>query len=202
MEEQIFTYGKQLYSWFGWWSVAIVCAVTLIMIPINLLIKKIFERAKSDSVVRIRKTISSLMVFVVAFGTLALACLIFKMPFTFGFGLVGCVPTGALAMVVWAIIKVIVDCGIGPIISAVSKSKSVKKLLKSTGLDKDIVNAIYHKLDELVDNTDGENAQLVFSKSAEIIAKAESLLNGFTAEDNVKVVAQKFLQALQKKYSK
>lgn len=200
MEETIIKYCKQVYGWFGWWSIAIVAAVTLVMIPLNLLIKKIFAKAKSDSVIRIRKTLSSALVFVVAFGILALACLIFKTPFTTGFGLVGCVPVGALAMALWTVIKVIKDCGFGPIVNALSKSKSAKKLLKKTGLKKDIVNAVFNKLEELVDNTEGENAKIVVEKASVIVAKAESLLKGFTAEDNLKSVAKTFLAALQAKY--
>lgn len=47
--EHIISYVEQLIGSFGWWTLAIVGATFLIMIPINLLIKLIFKKCGNQS---------------------------------------------------------------------------------------------------------------------------------------------------------
>lgn len=200
MEEKIVEYVTTLFATFGYWFIAAVGAVTLIMIPVNLLIKRIFKSATSESVIRVRKTLSSAMVFVVSGGVIAVATLIFKKPLSINYVLVNCIPCGALAMLLWAVVKIVRDVGFKPILAKILHSKTIKKALADIDIDKDVKKMIYNKLCEIVENTSGDNSALVVSKVDALTEKAKSLLNGFVVAENIAEYAQKFVSAVQLTY--
>lgn len=200
MEQKIIDYVVQLFKGFGYWSIALVVATTLFMIPVNLLIKKIFSKATSDSVIRIRKTLSQSFVFVFSGVFILVFCLVFEKPLDVNFITINAIPCGGLSMVLWCVIKVVRDVGFKPIIKLIVSSNSFKKLLKDIPLDAKVKSTIFDALCNLVKDADGENAEVVINKSLELTARATQMLNGFVS--NPKEIAVQLVDALQKKYSK
>lgn len=195
---EYFDYVKQLFAEFGWWSIALVVAITLTMIPINLLIKKIFSKAEKDSVTRIRKTLAQLMVFVLSAVYIVIFCLIFKMPLDVNFILANVVPSGVCAMLVWAVIKIVMDLGLKNVFTLIANSKVVKDLLKKIPLDEDVKNTIYNHLLELINNTDGDNAEVVKTKQDELTLRATQMLQGFV--ENPTEIANQIVAVLKEKF--
>ena len=62
---------KMLFDNFGWYSIILVVITTALMIPINILYKKLF---KKDSLDRLRKTFSGVSVFIVK-GVFIVRCI-------------------------------------------------------------------------------------------------------------------------------
>lgn len=199
--EQIISYIEQLINAFGWWTLAIVGATFLIMIPINIAVKAIFNKISSNNTLeRIRKTVSQIFVFGVSAGVIALFAIIIPTELSVGFVFTNCIPCGALAMTIWAIVKLVRDAGFAPLIKYIATNKEIKKLLKEIPIDQDTVNVVYNKLIELVENTDGTEAEIVINKTNEIIARAKEMLNGFADVESVSQASTKLLEALQLKF--
>lgn len=198
MENEVLNYVSQLFNEFGYWSIALIVATTLLMIPVNMLVKKIFSKNTNESVVRVSKVSSQLLVFGISAVCITIFCLIMKTPLSVNFVFANVLPCGFLSMVLWAVLKVARDMGIKPIIKIILESQTVKKALKEIKIDDKIKDAIFNKLVELVENSDGENAKLVIEKEMEIVNIATSMLSGFT--DNPNAVATQFAEALKIKF--
>lgn len=198
MEEQILGYISELFTSFGYWFIALVFANFLIMLPIAWGLSKAFAKSKSDVANRLRKLLTSLSVFVVAGGCITALCAILHKPLDFHFILVNVIPCGGCAMLIWSVVKIIRDFGFKALLELIANSNTVKKLLKQIPVDKDIKNAVYTQLCDLVKNSDGENAKLVVEKSLELTTRAEQMLQGFV--ENPKEVAKKFVEVLQLKF--
>ena len=86
--QKFFDTGKMLFEHFGWYSLLLVLATTLIMIPVNLLWKKVM---KKESLERLRKTVSCLSVYVIALGLVAFFTgVVLRHELTFGYLLTSC----------------------------------------------------------------------------------------------------------------
>lgn len=198
--EKILDYVSQLYINFGWYFLAIVAFVTLIMIPINLLVKKLFSKSKSTQMSRLCKTITQVMVFVMSGVSITIFSLIFKHKFNFEFVLINLVPTGVCAMVLWTLIKFARDLGFRDLCVYLANNAEVKKLLSKVKLDHSVKTAIYDSLLELVNNTDGDNKDIVIAKADEIRTRATQMLQGFVEQPTQ--LAEQFVEILQKKFIK
>lgn len=202
MEEKIIEYVRSLFANYGIWSLALVGATFLLMIPVNAIIKLIFKKAQSTEAVRIRKTLSSLFVYVVAFGVVFGANFIFKINASVEYILVSCVPVGSLSMVAWAIFKVTRDLGFGWLIKMISKSNKIKDILKGLPIDTKVAYSIYNSLIEQIDNAKGDNSQIVQNKQVELTKMASSMLNGFVEAEKVSSTASAIVDALKLKFIK
>lgn len=200
MENKIIEYVMQLFTIYGWWSIALVGINFLLMIPINFGLKKAFAKSTSESASRIRKTLSSVLVFVVAGIVITIADLIFHIKFDISFILINCVPVGALSMIVWATYKFVRDCGGKALLNVIFKSNSIKKLLKKLPLDNKVAVAIYNKLVDMVKEGNGDNAEIVVKKEQQLVNIASTLLNGFVEVENITNVANQFVDALKLKF--
>lgn len=198
--EQVISYIEQLISAFGWWTFAVVGATFLIMIPINMAIKVIFKKFTSITADRIRKTLAQVFVFGVSASVIAIVALIIPTPLTAGFVFTNCIPCGGLAMILWAIVKLVRDTGFAPLLKYIANNKEIKELLKQIPIDQMAVTVIYNKLIELVKNTDGTEAEIVINKANEIVARAKEMLSGFTDAQNAETGATSLLKALQLKF--
>lgn len=202
MEEKIIEYVKALFTIYGWWTLALVGATFIVMLPVNIIIKKIFAKAQGTETTRIRKTLSSVSVYAVALGVVALANLIFKVAFDINFLLVTCVPVGSLAMVCWAVFKFTRDLGFGWLVKMLEKSKVIKEKLKALPLDNKIALNIYNKLVKLIEESKGENSQIVEKKQSELLYMASSMLNGFVEAEKVSSTANNIVEVLKLKFPK
>lgn len=201
MEEKIIEYVMNLFTLYGWWFIALVGATFGIMLLVNWGIKKAFSKATSEQAQRIRKVVSSLCVYIVAGIVIVIANLIAKHSFDFNFVLVNCIPVGALAMVVWAIVKVVRDLGFSKLIELIAKSKTIKNLLAKLPIDKEVANTIYDKLIDAIDESKGDNAEIVATKETELLSMASSMLSGFVDAEQISTTAQGIVDALKIKFN-
>lgn len=201
MEEKIIEYVMNLFTLYGWWFIALVGATFGIMLLVNWGIKKAFSKATSEQAQRIRKVVSSLCVYIVAGIVIVIANLITKHSFDFNFVLVNCIPVGALAMVVWAIVKVVRDLGFSKLIELIAKSKTIKNLLAKLPIDKEVANTIYDKLIDAIDESKGDNAEIVATKETELLSMASSMLSGFVDAEQISTTAQGIVDALKIKFN-
>ena len=77
---------KLLFQNFGWFSIVLVLATTLLMIPLNMLYKKIMNNEKIE---RLRKTISCVSVYLIAMALVATLTAIIRKPMSFTYLLCG-----------------------------------------------------------------------------------------------------------------
>lgn len=139
-----------LFDYFGWYSILLVVATTGIMIPINMLYKKLM---KTESLERLRKVVSALSVYVIALALIAFFTgVVVKEPITAGYLFSAMLPCGLLAQLLWAVIKVIKDYGIEPIIKSIAQSKEAKQWFVSLGLDEGLVDTIMTRIDNYLKN--------------------------------------------------
>lgn len=201
MEEKIIDYVSNLFAIYGWWFVALVMSTFAIMLLVNWLLTKAFSKATTDALQRLRKTLSTLCVYVVASIVIIVANAIMKHPFDIKFILINCVPVGALAMVVWAIVKVVRDLGFSKLIELIAKSKTIKNLLAKLPIDKEVANTIYDKLIDAINESKGDNAEIVATKETELLSMASSMLSGFVEAEQISTTAQGIVDALKIKFN-
>lgn len=70
--ERTFAFVVELFTKYGYWLIGIVLAVVVIMLPINYLVKTAFKNTENVSLQRIRKSISTVAVYIVSIGVLFL----------------------------------------------------------------------------------------------------------------------------------
>lgn len=201
MEEKIIDYVSNLFAIYGWWFVALVMSTFAIMLLVNWLLTKAFSKATTDALQRLRKTLSTLCVYVVASIVIIVANAIMKHPFDIKFILINCVPVGALSMVVWAVVKIVRDLGFSKLIELIAKSKTIKNLLAKLPIDKEVANTIYDKLIDAIDESKGDNAEIVATKETELLSMASSMLSGFVDAEQISTTAQGIVDALKIKFN-
>ena len=194
-------YSKLLFNSFGWYSICLVVATTLIMIPVSILLKKIF---KSEGTQRLRKTISAVMVYAVSLGVVASVTAIFKLRvITFDYLISTCIPVGLLAMFLWAIIKIVRDYGFKQLLKLITKSKAWKEGIYDLGVDKKVVDLVIKNADEYLKDIDITKAENLLESTTVLSRKIAIEINGFVGEEgNVTEITNKLVNAILKKYKK
>ena len=174
-----------LYHNYGWWALAIIGATTLIMIPINMLIKLCFKKGEENvALVRLRKALSSVSAYGVAIGSLYLyewlvPEALMRTPKTFSFLVLveDVLSTGTAAMIVWWVLKLVRDIGIKPIVLKIAESTEGKKLLnelaKKAGIKKSIVESIVEEVETVLKDCVADGSTTV----EEYIAQHQDVLN-------------------------
>lgn len=192
---------EQIFSYFGWYSIALVALTTFIMIPVSLLLKKIF---KSESTQRLRKTISSLLVYGVSAGVVSAYTAIFKVAtITFHYLVNTAIPIALLAMLLWAIIKVVRDYGFKPLLKIISKSKAWKEGIYKLGVDKKVVDLVIAKADKYLAGINATKAEEVIKQETILTRQIAAEINGFIdGTVNIGEVATKLAKAVVSKHSK
>lgn len=192
---------EQIFSHFGWYSLALVALTTFIMIPVSLLLKKIF---KSESTQRLRKTISSLLVYGVSVGVVSAYTAIFKVAtITFHYLVNTAIPIALLAMLLWAIIKVVRDYGFKPLLKLISQSKSWKEGIYKLGVDKKVVDLVIAKADKYLAGINATKAEEVIKQETMLTSQIATEITGFVdGTVNISEVATKLAKAVVSKHSK
>lgn len=192
---------EQIFSYFGWYSIGLVALTTLIMIPISLLLKKIF---KSEGTQRLRKTISSLLVYVVSAGVVSAFTAIFKIAtITFHYLVGTAIPVALLAMLLWAILKVVRDYGFKPVLKLISQSKAWKEGIYKLGVDKKVVDLVISKADKYLAGINATKAEEVIKQETMLTRQIATEINGFVdGTANISEVATKLAKAVVSKHSK
>lgn len=190
----VFNKFGSLFSTFGWWSIALIAATVGIMIPINLLWKKLM---KKEELARLRKVVSFLSVYVVAIILVSIVTAIFsKSSFTdFGYLSGSTLALGFCAQVVWELIKIIRDYGFKKFIAWISEKidwkKSLKKFAKQYNIDSKIVDYVADAIeDKYLKNIDTADVKIFEENEGSMILDIHQRLSGFVATENLEEIAK------------
>lgn len=188
---------KMLFEHFGWYSICLVVITTCLMIPLNLLYKKLF---KKDSLNRLRKTISAASVFVVAFGIVAFFTgVVLKETITLSYLVASSSCCGSLSMVLWAVIKLVRDYGVAPILKAIAESKKAKEWLKEVGISDKFLVAITEKIKTYIKDKNIVSLDDYIQRESEIIGQLRLQVAGFVTSENVHKTITNILQPIKSK---
>lgn len=195
--QEFFEAGNMLFEHFGWYSLLLVLGTTLLMIPLNLLLKKIM---KKDSLERLRKTTSALCVYAIALGLVAFFTgVVLKEPLTISYLFSSCISCGLLSMLLWAIIKFVRDYGVLPIINVVLSNKEAKKWLKEYGISSALVDLINKKIEDYIKEKKIVSLNDYVNQELNIINQIKTQLNGFVANEKINDVVNNILQPIKDK---
>lgn len=191
-----------LFNYFGWWSLALIAGVTLVMIPINMLYKKLM---KKESLERLRKTVAVLTVYGLALAAVALISIfVFKVEVTVQYLFAGAIACGFCSMTLWFIIKFIRDYGWAAIKAMMSKTswkKDLKQCAEKYGIPKNLANIVLNTVDEYLDKVDSSKAEAVMAKQGELTTQIRAELSGFVKE-NLTDAVNGIIEVVKTKYAK
>lgn len=188
-----------LFEYFGWYSILLVIGTTGLMIPLNLLYKKIM---KKDSLSRLRKIVSALSVYVIALGLVAFFTgVVVKQPITVSYLFSAMLPCGLLAQALWAVIKVIKDYGIAPIVKSIAQSKEAKQWMVDLGINESLVNTIMTRIDNYLSNVNATTFEDVVAQETVIYQDLKNKLAGFVDATKLDEAATKILEQVKSKYT-
>ena len=195
--QKFFDTGKMLFEHFGWYSLLLVLGTTLLMIPLNLLYKKLM---KKESLSRLRKTISCLSVYLVALALITFFTgVVLKEPITFGYLFTASMNCGLLSMLLWAIIKFARDYGVLPIVNVVLANKEAKKWLSEVGISSKLVDAITEKVKAYIKEKNIKSLDEYLQKETDIIGQLRLQVAGFVTSENVHKTITNILQPIKDK---
>lgn len=195
--QNFFDTAKMLFNRFGWYSILLVLGTTLIMIPINMLYKKLF---KKDSLNRLRKTVSCLSVYLVALGLVAFfTWLVFKEPLTIEYLFSSCMSCGLLSMFLWAVIKFIRDYGWMPIWNVILANKEAKAWLKEIGLSEKLVDVISQEVKKYLKDKNIVSLDAYLEKELDIKSHLRLQMSGFVTSDKINDAITNILQPIKNK---
>lgn len=192
---KFFDTAKMLFEHYGWKSFLLVLATTLIMIPINMLWKKVFKQENLD---RLRKTASCLSVYLVALGIIAFFTgVVLKEAITIDYLVASSMNCGLLSMLLWAIIKFVRDYGWLPIANAILENKKAKAWLTELGVPEKLVEVLREQIVEKI----GKKATLdeYLAKEPELIAHLRLQMSGFLSSDKINQAITNILRPIKDK---
>lgn len=187
---------KLLFQNFGWFSIVLVLATTLLMIPLNMLYKKIM---KNEKIERLRKTISCVSVYLIAMALVAILTAIVRKPMSFAYLVGGATSCGFLSMVLWAIIKLLRDYGWRPFVKKLATSKEAKKWLKDLGISEGLLDLVNSKLDNFIKEHNIVSLDDYVRNEINMASQIRTQLNGFVANDKINDLVNSILQPVKQK---
>lgn len=193
--QKFFDTMKMLFEHFGWYSLLLVLATTLIMIPINMLYKKMF---KKDNLDRLRKTVSCLSVYLVALGLVAFFTgVVLKETITIDYLVASSMNCGLLSMFLWAVIKFVRDYGVLPVANMVLENKKAKAWLKELGVPEKLVEVLRDEVKGKMGNK--PTLEQYLAKEQELIAHLRLQMSGFLASDKINDAIKNILKPIKDK---
>ena len=197
--EELFNNFGSLFEVFSWWSLLLVVGTTAIMIPINLLWKKVM---KKDELQRLRKITSSFSVYVVAIALVSIfTAIVDTSKFSdLGYLFGSTISLGFCSQVLWAVIKVVKDYGWKGIVAIMDKvnwSKAIKSLGEKYNLDVKLIDYIATEIEtNYLSNIDTTEAEALLENELAIVNDIKKKLEGFTAEESIGDVAKGIYETL------
>ena len=180
---------KQVYSLFGWWGLGIVALTFLLMLPINLGIKKLFGLIKKGDqklIGRFRKMTSTATVFLVAMGLIALfTAFVSKADLNFSYVYQSSIPCGLLAMTMNFVYKGGRDTVLA-FIAKILKSNEFKIGVNDVLKNKYLSTLVVEYLDSVELEYITAKAEEKAKKQAEILSNLKNKLMGFV--DNPSII--------------
>lgn len=204
--DKIISYFLILWETFRWWSFLLVGITFVVMIPVNLLICKVFSKISNKNeeatkrTDRLRKSISSIMVFGIAAVVITIFSLVHKdvlsAPFVFSNTLI----VAPLAMFFRALWKIIRDYGFKPVVAVIWKSKEGQALLKKLNIDKAVAKNIINYIDTFLSESKGDELERIIESELVLTNDISVKLGGFT--EDAYNAAKTIIQHYKDKYSK
>lgn len=195
--QKFFDTGKMLFEHFGLYAILLVLGTTILMIPVNLLYKKLMKKESLD---RLRKTISCLSVYAIALGLVAFFTgVVLKEPLTFDYLFTSSMSCGLLSMFLWAVIKFVRDYGFMPIIKVITTNKEAKKWLKELGVSADLVSLVNANIDKYIKENKIKSLDDYLKNEINIATQIRTQINGFVANDKVNEIVKNILQPIKSK---
>lgn len=195
--QKFFDTAKMLFEHCGVYSIILVLSTTILMIPVNMLYKKLMKKESLD---RLRKTLSCLSVYLIALGLVAFFTgVVLKKPLTFDYLFTSCMSCGLLSMFVWAVIKFVRDYGWLPVFNAIVKNKEAKKWLKELGVSEALVSLVNTNIDKYIKDNNIKSLDDYLKNEINIATQIRTQINGFVANDKVNEIVKNILQPIKSK---
>lgn len=140
-----------LIKLFNYWSILMIFIVVILMIPINMLYKKIMSTEKLS---RLRKTIAMITNYAICIGVIASAtAIVYKETIiTATYLFANAVTLSFCSQTIWEFIKLIRDYGFSKVMVLMSENLEWKKYLKDISkkfnIEEDIIDAIATLIEE------------------------------------------------------
>ncbi|MBQ0099675.1 MAG: hypothetical protein KBS91_03925 [Firmicutes bacterium] len=223
-EYSLINYGISIYEVYGIaWGIILVLGTCLLTIPFNYLFKFAFNKlqkkyiddkaedkedkvylAKVQMIRRIRKTLVIVVVFIIAMAFELLYCKIRHQEIVWKNVPVNALPISLCAMIAWAGVKIVGQIGVYPcFVKLVSIFKDpIREEINKLDLPKGLGDLIYVQVCEYIEKTDVSNVDMCIQNEAQVIAKAQQLLNGFVENDKLQIKAKQIVDCIKEKYVK
>ena len=158
---ELFSHMGKLFEIFHWWSILLIVGVTGIMIPINMLYKKLM---KTEKLSRLRKTIATITVYILSLGIIAIFTAITTDAVMTGAYLFGStVSLGFCSQVLWFLVKFVKDYGWAAI-KTISENSNWKKMIstvaKQYNVPSSILKAIFTTVDDFLAKVENDSAEV------------------------------------------
>lgn len=191
--EEIFRHFGSLFSVFSWWSIAMIAAVVILMIPINMLYKKIMQK---ESLERLRKIIAFISVYIVSLGVVAGITAIAHggVELTFAYLSGSTLALGFCAQFAWEVVKLIRDYGFAKVTKYFSEKVDWKKALKAFGkkynIDTTLTDVIATAIEnKYLDQINADAVKAFAENEATMIVEIQNKLTGFVNSGDTKEIA-------------
>lgn len=204
--EEIFNNFGSLFNVFGWWSLALIAGVTIVMVPVNMLYKKIM---KTEELARLKKVVAFISVYVLSLIAVCIFTAIVNGEHLNDFGYLSgsTLALGFCSQVLWELIKLIRDYGWNKVIALIAEKiewkKPLKALCEKYNIDTKIVDFIATEIEEnYLKNIDTDAVSAIAENELNMITDIQSKLKGFVADEKLEELAMGVYQLIKNAYVK
>lgn len=196
---ELFSNFGGLFKVFSYWSILLIVGVTLVMIPINLLWKKLM---KKDKLQRLRKVVSTLSVYVVALAAVAgFTWITSTGSYTFAYLSGATLSLGFCSQFLWMIIKLIRDYGFAKVAVYIAESIDWKKSLKEFGkkfnIDTKITDIIATEIEnKYLADIETDAVKAFAENETAMLSGIQQKLDGFVKTEDLQEVAKGLFEML------
>lgn len=183
---ELFRNFGSLFETFQWWSLLLIIGVVLVMIPINMLLKKIM---KSETTSRLRKIVAFLSVYVISTAVVALFTAIATettITATYLFG--SALALGFCSQFAWEIIKLIRDYGfkkfVAWAVTKIDENKAAGKIAEKYKIDKSLVKTLIVEAKAKM-NEDIDEIEKAFVEDTQIMNELHERLSNIVDANNL-----------------
>lgn len=202
--EAIFSNFGSLFKTFGWYSLLLIVGTVVIMYPINLLWKHIM---KKDGLIRLRKIVSFLSVYIVALTLIAAFTAIVSHGNLTDYGYLSgsTLALGFCAQVLWELVKLIRDYGFNKVVKLIAEKTNWNKLLKQFGkkynIDTKLIDIVATEIeDKYLKNIDKSELEIFERDESSIILDIHNKLGGFVETGKLDEIAAGVLLILKESW--
>lgn len=197
---ELFRHFGCLFETFHWWSLLLIAGVIAIMIPVNMLWKKLMNK---EGMARLRKIIAFISVYVVATGVVTLfTAVATELTITASYLLGSALALGFCAQFGWEIVKLIRDYGFKKFISWIAQKidadKIASQIATKYNVDKSLIKTLISETkSKLNENTD--ELEKAFAEDTQILSELHNRLATIVDANNVEAAAKEVFELITKK---